>query len=492
MEKKSKKSAKQVWNFVSVSDLHPMKVVINKKSKKTDHSGFICVSPYTLYGTAMIGQTGSLIMDQDGNPIWFAPLETRYIQNTDFRVQIYRHNPVLTTWEGTISGTQTANPNLPAGDPEPGAYYKIIDQNYTVIKKITAKKGFTSDVHEFTITKKNAALFTAVKQVKADLRQYGGPANGYIDNYSIQEVDIKTNKLIFFWNVLDYVNSADSMMPASSATSTNNIWDCFHVNSVEMNPQDDNTLLISMRNMWAIYNINKSTGQIIWQLGGKHSNFRFGENARFSWQHNARYHSSHQISLFDDACCASPDSPAEGQSRGLILKLDFHKKKAKVDRTYYHDPALYVASQGNLQKLSNGNYLIGWGQDPYVSEFASGGNTAKEPSVNFLYDMQFPNQNLSYKNEWVGLPLYLPSIDVKINKGQTKVYASWNGSTETVAWQVLAGSKCSKMKIVVKNSPRNGFETKIRVKSLGPYFKINALDSHGKIIGESLIYHVKK
>ncbi|MEH7210035.1 hypothetical protein V7094_28120, partial [Priestia megaterium] len=71
-----------------------------------------------------------------------------------FRVQMYCGNPVLTMWQGTISGTQTATPNLPAGDPEPGAYFQIINQHYKVIKKLFAKKGFTADVHEFTITKR--------------------------------------------------------------------------------------------------------------------------------------------------------------------------------------------------------------------------------------------------------------------------------------------------------------------------------------------------
>ena len=56
--------------------------------------------------------------------------------------------------------------------------------------------------------------------------------------------------------------------------------------------------------------------------------------------------------------------------------------------------------------------------------------------------MRFPNQNLSYrafKNKWVGLPLYPPSIAVELFCEDAIVYASWNGSTETVAWQVLAG-----------------------------------------------------
>ncbi|MDK2598803.1 arylsulfotransferase family protein [Bacillus stercoris] len=72
------------------------------------------------------------------------------------------------------------------------------------------------------------------------------------------------------------------------------------------------------------------------------SDFTFEPNATFSWQHDARFRSRTRISLFDDACCASSSSPPEGEARGLILQLDFHNMTAKADRTYYHDPALYV------------------------------------------------------------------------------------------------------------------------------------------------------
>lgn len=174
-EKATKSS--QVWNFESAPDLHPMKVTINVDQPGTA-LGLLFVSPYTFYSAEMIGQTGALIMDQTGNPIWFRPLENRYIQNSDFRAQYYKGKPVLTTWQGTISGTQSENPNLPDGDPEPGAYFLIFDQHYRVIKKLDAKNGYTADVHEFTITKRNTALFTAIKQVPADLSPYGGPVDG--------------------------------------------------------------------------------------------------------------------------------------------------------------------------------------------------------------------------------------------------------------------------------------------------------------------------
>jgi hypothetical protein len=487
----TKKASRQVWNFVSAPALHPMKVIINVNRPGTA-SGLLFVAPYTSYEATMIGQTGALIMDRAGDPVWFRPLDSRYIQNTDFRVQYYKGEPVLTMWQGTISGTQSADPNLPVGDPEPGAYFQIINQNYKVIKKLTAQEGYTADVHEFTITKRNTALFTAVKQVPADLTPYGGPSDGYFDNYSIQEVDLVTGKLLFFWSVLAHIDPADSMVPASSATSTNNIWDCFHVNSVEEGP--NNTLLISMRNMWAIYNIDKETGNIIWQLGGKQSDFRFDPNATFSWQHDARHRPGNRISLFDDACCGSEDSPPEGPARGLILQLNFKNMTAKVDRTYYHDPNLIVQTQGNVQKLSNGNQFIGWGQEPYLSEFANAGNTEKDPSLNFLYDMQFPNQNISYrafKNRWIGLPCYPPSIAVNLLcEDDAIVYASWNGSTETVAWQVLTGPTPDRLSVVVNCTPRTGFETDICVNSDGPYFQVNALNHCGEVIGTSWIAHV--
>ncbi len=490
-QKYTNNSKPQVWNFVSAPTLHPMMVTLNV-TKPGTASGLIFVAPYTSYGVAMIGQTGSLIMDQAGNPVWFRPLENRYTQNTDFRVQSYYGCPVLTMWQGTISGTQSSNPNLPAGDPEPGAYFQIINQNYRIIKKLTAKKGFTADVHEFIITKRNTALFTAIKQVPANLSPYGGPVDGYFDNYSIQEVDPVTGKLIFFWDVLAHINPQGSIVPASSATSSNNIWDCFHVNSVEEGP--NNTLLISMRNMWAIYNIDKETGNIIWQLGGKQSDFILGPDATFSWQHDARHRSENRISMFDDACCASSTSPPEGPARGLILKLDYQNMTANVDRTYYHDPLLYVPSQGNVQKLYNGNQFIGWGQESYLSEFKNAGNTEENPSLNLLYDMQFPNENLSYrsfKNKWVGLPIYPPSIAVSVLCEDVIVYASWNGSTETVAWQVLAGTTHCTLSVVVSCTPRTGFETEIHVDESGPYFQVNALNSCGQVIGISRIVCVK-
>ena len=473
----------EVWNFASAPALHPMKVTVNVKKCGTA-PGYLFVAPYTMYEATTVGQTGALIMDQAGNPVWFRPLD-KNTQNRDLKVQSYFGIPVLTMWQGTISGTQSAHPPLPIGDPLPGAHFLIMNQHYQVIKTITAQMGFTANVHEFIITKQNTALFTAIKPVPDDLSAYGGPKDGYIDNYSIQEVDLATGELLFFWDAFDHVDPSDSMAPISS--TINHIWDCFHINSVEEGP--DNTLLISMRDMWAIYLIDKVTGNIIWQLGGKQSDFTFGPNATFSWQHDARFRSGNRISLFDNACCATSETPPAGPARGLILKLNYENMSVAADRTYYHDPLLHVSHRGNLQKLPNGNQLVGWGEQPYVSEFKYTGNTEKNPSINMLYDIQFPGSNFSYrafKYDWTGMPLYPPSIAVApVDKDAVNIYASWNGATELAAWQVIAGSTPHDMSVIVWNIPHTGFETSIPIHSTGPYFQVHVLDASGKIIGRS-------
>lgn len=473
----------QVWEFVSNPDLHPMKVTVNTNKPGTA-PGYIFVGPYEYYNTPTIGQTGALIMDQSGNPIWFRQSD-KYTQNRDFKVQYYFGHPVLTLWQGTIAGTLFANPIHPQGEPLPGGYFQIINQHYQVIRTITAREGYTADNHEFLITKRNTALFLAIKHVPADLAQYGGPKEGYIRNYSIQEIELKTDKLIFFWDALSHINPAYSNVPAPSAMEVHHIWDPFHLNSVEDGPND--TLLVSMRDMWSIYNINKKTGNIIWQLGGKQSDFTFGPNATFSWQHDARYRSETKISLFDNACCKSPTTLPEEASHGLIVDLDYKNMTVTGHRTYYHSPALYVDHQGNMQQLPNYNQFVGWGVKPYLSEFKYGGNTKEKPSENLVYGMQMPNHTYrAFKYEWVGLPIDPPDIAIDfLRNGKVIVYASWNGSTETTAWQVLAGSTPYTMLNTVPCTPRTGFETAIYPDVNGPYFQVHALNSYGVIIGRS-------
>jgi hypothetical protein len=477
----------QVWSFVSEPNLHPMKVTINTYKPGTS-PGLIFVAPYTFSSTATYGQPGTLILDNEGNPVWFRPLNSPNLMNTDFRVQKLHGKPVLTFWQGTLVTPPTYT-NAPSGSSEPGSCYYILDKNYQVIKTVKARKGYTSDIHEFLLTPANTALLLSTKAVPMDLTPYGGPQNGYVQDFAIQEIDLNTNKLLFFWNALQHIPLTDSYEPASSASSSNNIWDVYHINSIGLT-DNENDILVSGRNTWTIYKINKPTGNIIWRLGGKQSNFTIDAGASFSWQHDARFLLNNIISLFDDNCCESSSiPPGTPPSHGLLLQLNLENMTANLERSYYHDPNLQISTQGNVQSLENGNKFIGWGQSQYYSEYKRAGNSVDDPALNTLYDAQMPGNNFTYRayrHQWIGTPHYPPSIAVKSIDGQITVYASWNGSTKTTTWQLFAGH-CPDHLSKVKTAEKSGFETAIATTHHGPYFKIKALNAKGKVIGASKV-----
>ncbi|ARN83662.1 hypothetical protein B1812_14150 [Methylocystis bryophila] len=484
----------QVWSFQSAPQLHPMKVQVNKNDPST-YSGLIFLGPYAYSDNAEYGQPGSLILDNSGNPVWFRPLSSPNLMNTDFRVQQFNGRPVLTFWQGTLA-TPPAYTNVPAGSSEPGSCYYILDNTYNVIRTVTAQKGYTSDVHEFLLTPNNTALLLSTLAVPMDLTAYGGPKNGYVQDFAIQEIDPSTNQLLFFWSALQHIPLSDSYEPASSATSSGNIWDAYHLNSVGLT-DSANDILVSGRNTFTIYRVNKPTGNILWRLGGKQNNFVIvGADAQFSWQHDARFHlgsggQNNVVSMFDDNCCESqtvpPGTPA---SHGLFLNINSSTMTASLQRQFYLSSSLHVASQGSVQTLPNSNVFIGWGQSAYYSEFAPLGNTADNPSVNLLYYAQMPDDNYSYRayhDNWVGTPSYPPSAVAISSSGQTTVYASWNGSTETRTWQVFNFVGLLVPPVLIKTATKTGFETAIPVTATTPYFQVKALNGQGQVIGTSSV-----
>jgi len=67
-------------------------------------AGFVFVAPISFSSTEIPpGRYGPLIVDDEGEPVWFLPLATVLAQN--FRVQKYRDAEVLTWYEGASGGT---------------------------------------------------------------------------------------------------------------------------------------------------------------------------------------------------------------------------------------------------------------------------------------------------------------------------------------------------------------------------------------------------
>ena len=233
-----------------------------------------------------------MILNDGGQVVWFRPLQGTHGRAMNLQVQTYRGRPVLTWGE------------IPSD-------YVIFDSSYREIKRFRAGNGYNGDHHEFLIGPQDTALITIYNAVPWDLSSVGGPKDGVAWQGIVQELDIETGEVLFEWRSLEHVG-IDETYVTPSEDHYRGI-DYFHINSVDVD-HDDN-LLVSARETSAVYKIDRMSGEVIWRLGGKKSDFEMGPGARFAYQHDARRQPDGTITIFDNGATVFHNGIPEGGRR---------------------------------------------------------------------------------------------------------------------------------------------------------------------------------
>ncbi|HEY4810271.1 MAG TPA: arylsulfotransferase family protein [Solirubrobacteraceae bacterium] len=451
-------STAEVQSFQSRPELHPPVVTVTANSPGVA-PGEEFVAPY-----AGPGQAGPMILGPGGELVWFKPMPANTAA-TNLQVQEYNGQPVLTWWQGDVSVH-----GFGLGEDV------IANNTYTDIEHVRAGNGLQADLHEFQLTPQGTALITAYDPILCNLSSVGGPAYGGLTDSVFQEIDVKTGLVMYEWTALDHVAIAESYEPVARS-NTAEPYDYFHLNSIDVDREDG--LLISSRNTWTIYKLDPHSGQILWRLGGRHSSFKMGAGTGTAWQHDPRELPDGAISIFDNG--ASPT--VHSQSRGIVVSLNGEGDTATLDGRFTHAPGLVVESEGSVQALANGDWFIGWGQEPYFSELS--------PEGALLFEAHFPVHERSYRDfrfAWSGVPAHPPAFVFQPGSPGAPglVYVSWNGATSVAAWRVLAGASASSMAAVTQVA-RSGFETAVPIPAgtTGPYVAVQALGSEGQVLGGS-------
>ncbi|HEX4734851.1 MAG TPA: arylsulfotransferase family protein [Thermoleophilaceae bacterium] len=464
-------------SYVTQPKLTPALLTVNT-SRSGQAPGFIFIAMFQnkFFTQPLVGTGGPMVLDNKGHYVWLKAATKTAPDTLNLQVQRYQGKPVLTYWDGTVSNTGEMLGN-----------WHVLNDRYKEIAKIPAElDGWRPSGHEFYITKSGTALTTGYKYIPhRDLSSRGGSTDQTLLDSGVVEVDIKTGKLVRAWSADGHIPMSDGVPPANPNSPA--AYDPWHINSIDVDK--DGNWLVSMRNTWAIYKINSTTGAIIWTLGGKSSSFAVPDNVAFAFQHDARWLPNGEMTIFDNDCCAlipQPSGPPKtappihgSQSRGMQIKVDEANKTvslAREDKLY----DLIAGTQGSRQVLSNGNVMIGWGQQPFYSEFSKAGK--------LLLSVRYPDQNESYRAyryTWKGNPSGRPAAAARPSGKNTRVYASWNGATEVAAWRIWAGKSSRKLKVVAKKVTKAGFESSHTVRSAGPVVKVQALNKKGRVIGTS-------
>jgi hypothetical protein len=442
---------KGVWASCSRPDLGPAAAEVIRRARHTA-PGYVFLAI-----KEGAGEHGPMILDDEGRVVWFG----KHPRARDFKMQYYRGRPVLTWWEGAVVEGH--------GEGE----YVIFDDSYREVRRVSAGNGYHGDLHEFLITPENTALLTAYIPETADLSSIGGPEDGPVWGGMVQEMDIETGEVLFEWRSLDHIGIEESYarFPPDHPGFR---YDYFHINSIDVD--HDGNLLISARNTWAAYKIERNTGDVLWRLDGKKSDFEMGEGTRSAFQHDARRQMDGTITIFDNG--AHPK--VHDQSRAIDIGLDEDAMKATLLREYASPERLLATSQGNAQVLPNGNVFVGWGSAPFVSEFSGDGEV--------LFDVRFSPECESYRAfrfPWNGYPTGAPAVAVEHRtEGKVAIYASWNGATEVASWEVVSGPGPGLL-APLGSVAREGFETAMLAQTHAPYVAVRAKDRSGEILGAS-------
>jgi Arylsulfotransferase (ASST) len=452
--KRARRDPDDVRHFHSRPDLAPAAVRVLRRSARANR-GYIFVAPHT--GPL---QDGPMILDSKGRLVWFKAFRRKHFVS-DFRVQRLYGKPVLTWWEGVI--------RLGTGD---GADV-IYDQSYHEVGAVHAANGLTTDFHEFQLTSRGTALITSYFSVFDDARSVYGSRHQDVAEGIVQEIDIPTGLVLFEWDSLDHVPLKGSYGPLKAP------YNYFHLNSVDEDL--DGNLIISGRNTWSAYKVNRLTAKTMWILGGTHSSFKMRPGTRFAYQHDVRVRSRGDriVTVFDDG-----GSPFVHHSRALTLRLDFRHRRVSRVREDDHRPTLWSQFEGNVQQLPRGHLFVGWGQQPYFSEFDGNGR--------MIFDARFVDANITYRAwrlPWRGTPASLVAVAAHKRGRRATIWVSWNGATNVSFWRVLGGRSANSL-TPIRVVRKRGFETAIKTRSR-PWVAIEALDRAGRAIGLSAAVRVR-
>jgi hypothetical protein len=328
----------------------------------------------------------------------------------------------------------------------------VMDRTMNVIDVVTATSEYATDFHTFSVSPEGHYLLVGREFVTVDMSQKveGGKTYARVLNIIIQELDRQKN-LVFQWNAYEHI---DVLSTTEDQSLTLSEIDPYHINTAKYDY--DGNIIANFRNLDAVIKINRSNGQIMWIWGGskcKINQFTFTNDTRngftgFSHQHDPKRLPNGNFLLFDNAVL----NPSKS-SRAVEYSINEQTKTATKVWEYEHSPAIFAEFQGNAQRLSNGNTMIGWGVNytgnlctevtsdkKIVAEMGLGGNTYSYQVLRYPIMMNAVTNNIYFPRTYsfndgtnnTSISLNVTSItgggSVSVEKHD---YAPWSISYET-------------------------------------------------------------
>jgi Arylsulfotransferase (ASST) len=290
--------------------------------------------------------TYAAVLDTNATPVWYAS------GTSPLNVDAIRPD-TISFMPGSMA---------PFGYASTNQY--TIDALDSLTKAAVMTVGSGTDGHELRLLPNGDYLmFTYPFENDVDLtglQAYGEDET--IADCEVQEIDSSGN-LVWSWLATDHVDPVkESIEPSVDTINGTSVVDVFHFNSIEVDAIGN--LLLSSRHANALFYVDRTTGTVLWKVGGSPYNKDGATYVQviddpqtsFNMQHDARFLPNGDITLFDD------HGATAGVARGVEYAIDHEANTA----TFAFQSLGIAQSQaeGSFRRYADGESVISWGHSP--------------------------------------------------------------------------------------------------------------------------------
>lgn len=172
----------------------------------------------------------------------------------------------------------------------------------------------------------------------------------------------------FLWHEYDIPNPTCNHFFADAYGT--GAYDWTHGNSLMYDEYED-VFYVMSKNVDTILKVDRTSGTVIWTMGGQDSDFEIDGPLSDWWSHaHMSYMGDGEFTLFDNRY--------HDDDGGMISRAShytFDETEMTVKRVWsYQDPnANFIQLLGDVRILPNGNYLVSWTSIGLVNEITPGG-----------------------------------------------------------------------------------------------------------------------
>jgi hypothetical protein len=251
--------------------------------------------------------------------------------------------------------------------------------------------GAGADFHDVILLPNGNYAMATEQNVPCNLSSWGWPAGDtglrMCINHVIQELTPQGVVVGVPWDTMAHIplsETADAWIAQQKEpggfntcpTQTTGVCDPYHYNSIE---DTGDGFIISYRHLNAVVRINKTTGAIVWKLGGK-PHMEGLQNVSLQIkndplngpdsQHDARLLSDGTVSIYDNGTNGAGPSR---QPRAVAYSIDGQAKTATFAGQLTDPEVESSFCCGSARRLPDGNVVVGWGGTPHISEYQPNG-----------------------------------------------------------------------------------------------------------------------